>query len=61
MNEPIESNELAQLLVISTHFEIDKEYLRQEARHPKHKEKLVWFFNTLPQKIKENFRKEWYQ
>ena len=58
MNKP---NEPTQLLASSTPFKINKEYLKQEARHPQYRKKFDWFFCTLPKKIKEEFRKEWYQ
>ena len=58
MNKP---NEPTQLLALSTPFKINKEYLKQKARHLQYRKKSDWFFYTLPQKIKEEFRKEWYQ
>ena len=46
-------------------FEIDKEYLRTEAKSVKHVEKSKWFFSTLTNEQKENLNnngiKQWKQ
>ena len=42
-------------------FEIDKEYLRIETKSIKHAEKRKWFFSTLTNEQKENFKQQWYQ
>ena len=34
-------------------FEIDKEYLRNEAKSEKHKDKTKWFFSTLTKEQKD--------
>ena len=55
------NDEPAQLMMITTEFEIDKEYLRTEAKSPQHAEKSKWFFSTLKNEQKEKFKKQWYQ
>ena len=61
------NDEHAQLMVITTEdeFEIDKEYLRTEAKSPYHVEKSKWFFSTLTNKqretLKNNCIKQWKQ
>ena len=42
-------------------FEIDKEYLRNEAKSEEHIEKRKWFFSKLTIEQRENFRRQWYQ
>ena len=49
-----------QLMMIITIYEIDKEYLRNEAKLEKHKDKVKWFF-SLTDEQRENFKKQWYQ
>ena len=51
----------AQLMMMTTEFEIDKEYLRIEAKSSNHAEKSKWFFSTLTNEQKENFKEQWYQ
>ena len=53
--------ELAQLMMMTEIFEIDKEYIRKEAKSEKYKDKAKWFFSTLTNEQKENFSKQWYQ
>ena len=48
-------------MMMTVEFEIDKEYLRTEAKSPKHVEKSKWFFSTLTNEQKENFKTQWYQ
>ena len=55
------NDESAQLMVLTTKFEIDKEYLRTEAKSPNHAEKSKWFFSTLTNEQKEKFKQLWYQ
>ena len=55
------NDELAQLMMMTAEFEIDKEYLRNEAKSLKHAKKSKWFFSTLTNEQKENFKKQWYQ
>ena len=57
------NDEHAQLNMMTTEnmFEIDKEYLRNEAKSPEHIEKSKWFFSKLSQKQREKFRSQWYQ
>ena len=57
------NDEPAQLMMMTAEnmFEIDKEYLRKEAKSPEHVEKAKWFFSTLSNEIKEKFRSQWYQ
>ena len=42
-------------------FEIDKEYLRKEAKSEEHIEKSKWFFSKLTNEQREKFRSQWYQ
>ena len=57
------NDEPAQLMMMTAEdvFEIDKEYLRNEAKSPKHIEKSKWFFSKLTTEQRENFRSQWYQ
>ena len=57
------NDEPAQLNMMTAEniFEIDKEYLRNEAKSKEHTDKAKWFFSTLSKEIKEKFRKQWYQ
>ena len=57
------NDEPAQLNMMTAEniFEIDKAYLRKEAKSKEHVEKAKWFFSTLSNDIKEKFRKQWYQ
>ena len=55
------NEEPAQLMMMIDEFEIDKEYLKTEAKSLKHVEKAKWFFSTLTNEQKENFKKQWYQ
>ena len=57
------NEEPAQLMMMTAEnmFEIDKEYLRNEAKSLKHAEKSKWFFSTLTKEQKEKFRDQWYQ
>ena len=55
------NDEPAQLMMMIAEFEIDKEYLKTEAKSIKHAEKVKWFFSTLTKEQKENFKKQWYQ
>ena len=45
-------DEPAQLMMMTEIFEINKEYLRNEAKSDKHKDKPKWFFSTLTNKTK---------
>ena len=42
-------------------FEIDKEYLRKEAKYEEHIEKSKWSFSKLTNEQREKFRSQWYQ
>ena len=55
------NDEPTQLIMMTTIFEIDKEYLRTEAKSSNHAEKSKWFFSTLKHVQKENFKTQWYQ
>ena len=57
------NDEPAQLNMMTTGnlFEIDKEYLRNEAKSEEHIEKSKWFFSKLTIEQRENFRSQWYQ
>ena len=55
------NDESAQLMVLTAEFEINKEYLRTEAKSPNHAEKNKWFFLTLTNEQKEKFKQLWYQ
>ena len=57
------NDEPAQLMMMTAEdvFEIDKEYLRNEAKSPEHVEKSKWFFSKLTTEQRENFRSQWYQ
>ena len=55
------NDETAQLMMMTTEFEIDKEYLKTEAKSIKHAKKVKWFFSTLTKEQKEIFKKQWYQ
>ena len=57
------NEEPSQLMMMTTEnvFEIDKEFLRNEAKSLKHAEKSKWFFSTLTKEQKEKFRDQWYQ
>ena len=56
-DEPAQLN----MMTVENIFEIDKEYLRNEAKSKEHVDKAKWFFLTLSNEIKEKFRKQWYQ
>ena len=55
------NDESAQLMMMTTEFEINKEYLRTKAKSPHHAEKNKWFFSTLTNEQKEKFKEQWYQ
>ena len=57
------NDEPAQLMMMTAEniFEIDKEYLRKEAKSKEHVEKGKWFFSKLTQEQREKFRIQWYQ
>ena len=48
-------------MMMTVEFEIDKEYLRTEAKSTQHAEKSKWFFSTLTNEQKEKFKEQWYQ
>ena len=50
-------DEPAQLMMMIEIFEINKEYIRKEAKSEKYKDKSKWFFSTLTNEQKENFKK----
>ena len=56
-DEPAQLN----MMTVENVFEIDKEYLRQEAKSEEHIEKSKWFFSKLTTEQRENFRSQWYQ
>ena len=62
-SQMVSPDEPAQLNMMTAEnmFEIDKEYLRKEAKSQEHAEKAKWFFSTLSKEIKEKFRSQWYQ
>ena len=49
------------MMIAENAFEIDKEYLKKEAKSLKHVEKSKWFFLTLTNEQNEKFRNQWYQ
>ena len=57
------NDEPAQLMMMTAEniFEINKEYLRKEAKSEEHIEKTKWFFSKLTNEQRENFRSQWYQ
>ena len=55
------NDEPTQLMMMTAEFEIDKEYLRTEAKSPQHVEKIKWFFSTLTNEQKKKFKEQWYQ
>ena len=57
------NDEPAQLMMMTAEnmFEIKKEYLRNEAKSPKHIEKSKWFFSKLTTEQRKNFKSQWYQ
>ena len=57
------NEEPSQLMMMTTEnvFEIDKEFIRNEANSLKQAEKSKWFFSTLTKEQKEKFRNQWYQ
>ena len=61
MMSPNEEPSQLMMMTAENMFEIDKEYLRKEAKSIKHAEKSKWFFSTLTNEQKEKFRKQWYQ
>ena len=56
-DEPAQLN----MMIIENMFEIDKEYLRKEAKSEEHIEKSKWFFSKLTNEQREKFRSQWYQ
>ena len=54
-------DEPTQLMMMMEIFEIEKEYIRKEAKSEKYKDKAKWFFSTLTNEQKKNFEKQWYQ
>ena len=57
------NDEPAQLMMMTAEniFEIDKQYLRTEAKSEEHIEKSKWFFSKLTNEQREKFRSQWYQ
>ena len=57
------NDEPSQLMMMTAKnvFEIDNEFLRNDAKSIKHVEKSKWFFSTLTNEKKEKFKKQWYQ
>ena len=57
------NDEPSQLLMMTTEnvFQIDKEYLRNEAKSEEHIEKTKWFFSKLSKEQREKFKNQWYQ
>ena len=55
------NDEFAQLMMMTAEFEMDKEYLRTEAKSLYHAKKSKWFFSTLTNEQKENFKNQCYQ
>ena len=57
------NDEPAQLMMMTAEnmFEINKEYLRNEAKSLEHIEKSKWFFSKLTTEQRENFKSQWYQ
>ena len=56
-DEPAQLN----MMTAENMFEIDKEYLRNEAKSQEHIEKSKWFFSKLTNEQREKFRSQWYQ
>ena len=61
MVSPIDESAQLNMMTAENIFEIDKEYLRKEAKSPEHIEKSKWFFSKLTQEQRETFRNQWYQ
>ena len=55
-------DEPAQLIMTTTIYDIDKEYLRNETKFlKKHNDKVKWFFSKLTDEQRKIFKKQWYQ
>ena len=61
MVSPNDEHAQLNMMTAENMFEIDKEYLRNEAKSPEHVEKSKWFFSKLSQEQREKFRSQWYQ
>ena len=61
MMSPNEEPSQLMMMTAENVFEIDKEFLRNEAKSLKHAEKSKWFFSTLTNEQKEKFINQWYQ
>ena len=61
MVSPIDESAQLNMMTAENIFEIDKEYLRKEAKSEEHIEKSKWFFSKLNQEQREKFRNQWYQ
>ena len=57
------NDEPAQLMMMTAEdvYEINKEYLINEAKSPEHIEKSKWFFSKLTTEQREKVRSQWYQ
>ena len=55
------NDELAQLMMMTGEFEIDKEYLQTKAKSQNHAKKSKWFFSKLTNEQKQRFKTQWYQ
>ena len=56
-DEPAQLN----MMTAENMFEINKEYLRNQAKSEEHIEKSKWFFSKLTNEQREKFRSQWYQ
>ena len=61
MMSPNEEPSQLMMMTVDNVFEIDKEFLRNEAKSLKHAEKSKWFFSTLTKEQQQKFRAQWYQ
>ena len=61
MMSPNEKPSQFMMMIAENMFEINKEYLRKEAKSIKHVEKSKLFFSKLTNEQREKFRNQWYQ
>ena len=61
MMSPNEEPSQLMMMAAENMFEINKEFLRKEAKSIKHAEKSKWFFSKLTNEQREKFRNQWYQ
>ena len=61
MVSPNDESAQLMMMIAENMFEINKEYLRNEAKSLEHIEKSKWFFSKLTTEQRENFKSQWYQ